>query len=290
MPLSTRGLIPFLAAACLASGAAHADPALPQVQLGATPAMLTEGDLLTFEFKLSKPAPAEGLDVRMTLLRDTDPLPGDADYFVDGSVNIAGFRFVRNDDGTVSDAVVSITPGARSAKLVAKTLADEVAEVEEHAVYALANNNAYDIDERRNAADFTISDRPVVGVDLVTQMPVREGRQMAFHFKLSRPAPTGGLPVRLALVRDSDPQPGDIQYFVAGSRNIADNQVVIENGTIYHLLVTIAEGATTATLLSDVIADGVAEGPEYALFKIAAGQAYSIDPEHDGVRLKLVDR
>jgi len=289
MFLPSRASIPLLAALSLVLGTVQAD-ALPRVQLRATPAIMTEGDLLTFEFKLSKPAPADGLEVRLTLLRDTDPLPGDADYFVDGSVNITGFRFIRNEDGTVSDAVVSIAPGARSAKLVAKTVVDEVAEVEEHAIYALANNNAYLIDEHRYLADFTISDRPVVGVDLKPELPVREGQQMAFHFKLSRPAPAGGLPVRLALVRDSDPQPGDIHYFVNGSKHIADNQVVIENGTIYHLLVTIEEGATTATLLSDIIADGVTEGSESALFKVAAGQGYSIDPNHDSLLVRLVDR
>ncbi|TAN67013.1 MAG: hypothetical protein EPN17_12350 [Methylobacter sp.] len=289
MFLSARASIPLLAVLSLIFNTVQAD-ALPLVQLRATPAIMTEGDLLTFEFKLSKPTPAEGLEVRLTLLRDTDPLPGDADYFVDGSVNVTGFRFVRNEDGTVSDAVVSIAPGVRSAKLVAKTLVDDIAEVEEHAIYALANNNAYLIDEQRYLADFTISDRPVVGVDLNSKLPVREGQQMAFRFNLSRPAPAGGLPVRLALVRDSDPQPGDIHYFVNGSKHIADSQVVIENGTIYHLLVTIAEGATTATLLADVIADGVTEGPESALFKIAVGQGYSIDPSHDSLLVRLVDR
>ncbi len=289
MFLLSRASIPLLAVLSLIFNTVQAD-ALPLVQLSATPAIMTEGDLLTFEFKLSKPAPAEGLEVRLTLLRDTDPLPGDADYFVDGSVNVTGFRFIRNEDGTVSDAVVSIAPGVRSAKLVAKTLVDDVAEVEEHAIYALANNNAYLIDKQRYLADFTISDRPVVGVDLKPELPVREGQQMAFRFKLSRPAPAGGLPVRLALVRDSDPQPGDIHYFVTGSEHIADNQVVIENGTIYHLLVTIEEGATTATLMADVIADNVSEGPESALFKIAAGQGYSIDPNHDTLAVRMVDR
>lgn len=289
MSTSSRICFPLLAALGLVFGTAQAD-ALPLLQLNATPPMVSEGGLLTFEFKLSKPAPAEGLEVRLTLLRDTDPLPGDIDYFVDGSVDVTGFRFIRKEDGTISDAVVSIAPGARSAKLVAKTLVDAVDEVEEHIVFALANNNAYRIDKQRNVADFTISDRPVVGVELNPQQPVHEGQQMAFRFKLSRPAPTGGLPVRLALVRDSDPQPGDIHYFVHGSKHIADSQVLIENGTIYHLMVTIEEGATTATLLSDVIADDVTEGPESALFKIAAGQNYSIDPEHNSLPVRLVDR
>lgn len=283
-----RSFCPSLAALSLFLGTAQADT-LPLVQLQSFPPVVTEGDLLNFDFRLSQPAPAGGLEVRMTLLRDTDPQPGDVEYFVAGSRNVTGFRLIRNADGSISDAVVSIAAGAKAARLVSKTVADEVAETEEHVVYALANNNAYAISDKKNRADFTISDFPVVGVHFEAPPPFREGTTMAIRFELSRPAPAGGLPVRLALLRDSDPQPGDVKYFIEGSENIVSNQVLEENGTIYHLLVTIAEGATSALLLSEVIADGVAEGPESAVFGLAVGPGYGIDSDHANLKVTITD-
>lgn len=83
--------------------------------------------------------------------------------------------------------------------------------------------------------------------------------------------PKGGLPVRLALLKDNDPAPGDVRYFVEGSQGITDVQVIQRNGTVYHLLVNIAEGVTDSMLRSAVLLDGKTERPEVGVFGLAAG-------------------
>ena len=112
---------------------------------------------------------------------------------------------------------------------------------------------------------------------------------MDFRFKLSRPAPIGGLPIRLALLKDTDPAPGDVRYFVGGSQGITDVQVIQRNGTVYHLLVNIAKGVTDAVLLSAVLLDRKTERPEVGVFGLAAGSGYSIDTEHAELTFRLID-
>lgn len=130
---------------------------------------------------------------------------------------------------------------------------------------------------------------PVVGV---TSSPdvAHEGGRLTFSFTLSAPAPEGGLPVQLALVRDTDPQPGDVTYFVEGSRNIDGFEMTFgDDGLIARAVVTIAAGATEAVMVSEVTADDVAEGTESATFELVAGEGYTVDPEHHTIDLTLED-
>ena len=273
----------------LASGGICAAPPLPMVKLSSMHGTVTEGDPVRFEFKLSRPAPPTGLNVRLTLYRDSDPLPGDVEYFVEGSRNVTGFELLRDESGQITDALVAIAPGARTATLVSKTLEDNATEGEEHVIYRLANSTGYGIHPKHHSAAFTITDRSVVSLTLGSPSPFREGSYMDFRVHLSRPAPQGGLPVRLALLKDSDPAPGDVRYFVEGSQGITDVQVIHRNGTVYHLLVNIAEGVTDAVLRSAVLLDGKAERPEVGVFGLAAGSGYSIDTEHAELTFRLID-
>jgi hypothetical protein len=261
----------------------------PMVQVTSSPVTVTEGDLVRFDFKMSRPAPLTGLNVRLTLYRDSDPLPGDVEYFVEGSRNVTGFDLLRDATGQITDAIVAIAPGARTATLVSKTLDDDAAEGEEHVVYRLANSTGYRIHPKNRSATFTITDRPVISLTLGSPPPFREGGFMDFRFHLSRPAPTGGLPVRLALLKDTDPEPGDVRYFVEGSQGITDTQVIQRNGTVYHLLVNIAEGVTDAVLRSAILTDKKTERPEIGVFGLAAGSGYSIDTVHAEITFRLID-
>jgi hypothetical protein len=111
-----------------------------------------------------------------------------------------------------------------------------------------------------------------------------------FNFDLSKPTLADGLTVRLSLLRDTDPTPGDIQYFVDGSSNITDFQLIRGgDGLITDALVTLAGGVTTATLLSNVIDDGVAEGSESITYGLAVGNGYSIDPQINSASFTIVD-
>ena len=120
---------------------------------------------------------------------------------------------------------------------------------------------------------------------------VEEGEQLNFVFNLSEPVPEGGLVVDLDLVEDTDPAPGDVTYFVDGSENVTDFELVIdeESGLIDKALVTLAEGATSATLVNDVIADDITEGPESATFALAEAEGYTIDPEVNAASYTLLD-
>ena len=273
----------------LISLSAMAAPRIPIVKVHAATHIATEGDLVRFDFSLSRPAPSSGLDVRMTLYRDSDPLPGDIEYFVEGSRNVTGFQLLRDQTGQINDAIVSIAPGAQSATLLSRTIEDGAAEGEEHINYRLANSTGYTIHPRHHSAEFTITDRPVVSVTLGSPSPFREGQYMDFCFNLSRPAPRGGLPVRLALLKDNDPPPGDVRYFVEGSQGITDAQVVQHNGTVYHLLIIIDEGATSALLRSAILVDGKRERPEVGVFGLAASTGYSINVDHAEVKFRLID-
>ena len=266
---------------------------LPTLSLSAQPNQVNEGEQLKFNFDLSEAAPSGGLTVNLDLVEDTDPLPGDITYFVDGSDNITDFKLLVNDDtGLIDGATVSIASGATSATLLSDIIADNATEGPESVKFGLANGN-YSIDGEDNAASFTI-------VDTSTDLPtlslsaqpseVNEGEQLKFNFDLSEAAPTGGLTVNLDLVEDTDPLPGDINYFVDGSDNITDFELLVneESGLIDGATVTIAEGSTSATLLSDIIADNATEGPESVKFGLAGGD-YSIDGEDNAASFTIVD-
>ncbi|HEV8711400.1 MAG TPA: hypothetical protein VGX03_01060 [Candidatus Binatia bacterium] len=263
---------------------------VPTVRFTAEPVIVSEGGQLFWHFRLTKPAPPEGLVLRLSLLRDTDPVPGDVQFFVEGSTNITNFQLIRGADGLVTDALVSVAEGARQATLVSTVIDDGVAEGEESATYALVVNTGYKIDRKRDSASFTLTDYPVVSLNSEPAV-VKEGEQLFFDFTLTKPAPAGGLVLRLTLARDTDPLAGDIQYFVAGSTNITGFQLVKgADGIIYNALVAIAEGATTATLVSHIIEDNVHEGREKITYRLAVGAGYSIDLINDSANFTIKDR
>lgn len=280
----------LLAGAAAAFAPAHADEqAGPTVGVTASPAVVSEGNQLTFSFTLSEPAPAEGLPVRLALYRDTDPAPGDIAYNVDGSNNIAGFELIRDDAGLITDAMVTIAGGATEATMLSNINADDVDEPEERVVFALAVSTGYEIDEEHDRAAFVISDYPVVAVTSEPES-VPEGSQLTMTFTLSKPAPEGGLPVRLALLRDTDPLPGDIAYNVEGGSNI-DGFALIRDSRdlITDAIVTLSAGATEAVMLSDIHADDVSEGPESVTFGLAVSASYAIDPDHNTVSFTIAE-
>ncbi len=263
------------------------------LSLNAEPTNVNEGEQLKFNFELSEAAPSGGLTVNLDLVEDTDPLPGDITYEVEGSENITGFELLINDDtGLIDGATVTIAEGATSATLLNDIIADNNTEGPESVKFGLASGD-YTIDSEDNAASFTIVD---TSTDLLTlslnaePTNVNEGEQLKFNFELSEAAPSGGLTVNLDLVEDTDPLPGDITYEVEGSENITGFELLIndDTGLIDGATVTIAEGATSATLLNDIIADNNTEGPESVKFGLASGD-YTIDSEDNAASFTIVD-
>ena len=261
---------------------------LPVVSVTAAPTFVTEGGQLKWNFNLSNAATTP-LVVKLDLTQDTDPLPGDIQYFVDGSKNITNFELVRNADGTINNALVTIAAGAKEATLLSNVIADGVVEGPESITYSLVSGNGYSVDPTVKNASFTIIDGlPVVSVTAAPTF-VTEGGQLKWNFNLSNAATTP-LVVKLDLTQDTDPLPGDIQYFVDGSKNITNFELVRNaDGTINNALVTIAAGAKEATLLSNVIADGVVEGPESITYSLVSGNGYSVDPTVKNASFTIID-
>ncbi|MEO1433466.1 MAG: calcium-binding protein [Cyanobacteria bacterium J06633_8] len=188
-----------------------------------------------------------------------------------------------------SPSFIIVEPGATQAKLMFTGIPDGVPEGEELSGFTILEGDGYTIDSNQSSANIIITDLPIVSLS-AEPTNVNEGEQLKFNFELTEAAPSGGLTVNLDLVEDTDPLPGDITYFVEGSENITDFNLIVndDSGLIDGATVTIAEGATSATLLNDIIADNNTEGPESVKFSLADGE-YSIDSEDNAASFTIVD-
>lgn len=278
----------LLAASLAYSGASMA---APKLSVGVTPGVNSEGQKMYFDFKLSEPTPPEGLTVRLAVYRDSDPPLGDVQYFVDGSCNVTGFELVKDVNGRMTDVRVTLAGNVKSARVASLVIDDGVTEPEERAVFVLAyQGTTYRIDAKRDRVDFTLTDYPVVSI-VNAKAVAQEGGKLPIFFKLSQPAPAGGLRVRLAALRNSDPAPGDLTYLTKGSVNISGYETT--RGTddqLDNLFVTIAEGTTEAKFYSDVVDDGIVEGTETLVFALAVGGNYSIDAKANTVIFEFSDK
>ncbi|MFM7119676.1 MAG: hypothetical protein ACKOZX_05405 [Gammaproteobacteria bacterium] len=265
--------------------------AAPKLSVAVAPGVISEGNNFNFDFKLTEPTPPEGLTLRLALYRDSDPQLGDVSYFVDGSRNITAFELVRNNSGQLTDMRVTLAGNVRSARLTSLVLDDGVPEPEERAVFALAyQGTRYDIDPKQDRVDFTLTDFPVVSVSS-PRPSAKEGEQIALLFRLSKPAPAGGLRIRLATLENSDPAPGDLTYLTDGSTQVTGYET--GRGTddqLDNLYVTIEAGATAARFVSTVTVDNVRERSETLTLSLAVGGDYSIDAAANTVRMRFIDK
>ena len=261
----------------------------PIVSLSSSPAIVSEGGQLSFDLNLSQAVPEGGLTVSLALLEGT-VAPEDIEYFVDDSTNITNFELVQGEDGSVTNALVTIAEGATTAKLVSNVVDDGVAELEESAKWALEAGEGYRINYWRNLANYTLTDFPVVSLSS-EPLVVSEGDNLIFNFELSKPTPAEGLTVKLSSLWDTDPAPGDIEYLVEDSTNITNFELSQRTGSlITDALVTLAGDITDAQLVFNVIEDGISERPEIARYALAPGNDYSIDPTKlNSVSYALVD-
>ncbi|MEA5622693.1 hypothetical protein [Nostoc sp. UHCC 0251] len=130
---------------------------------------------------------------------------------------------------------------------------------------------------------------PVVSVRTDSRN-VREGDQLRWNFNLTQPAPTNGLIVEFALTRDTDPLPGDIQYNVAGSTNVTSFELLRNSaGVITGAKVGIAAGANAASLVNNIIADNLTEGPESVTYTLINGTGYAVNPTRNAAQFTILD-
>ena len=85
------------------------------VSVSSTPAQITEGQPMTWTFKLSQPTPKEGLSVTLNLTQDDDPAPGDVKYNAPGSQGITQSAFTYKPDGSIQGMMVTLAGGVTEA-------------------------------------------------------------------------------------------------------------------------------------------------------------------------------
>ncbi|MBD2520704.1 DUF4114 domain-containing protein [Nostoc sp. FACHB-973] len=121
------------------------------------------------------------------------------------------------------------------------------------------------------------------------QTIIPEGEQYTWNFTLSQPAPAEGLTLNVDIFSDTDPAAGDFRFSSASSTNIANFQGIIEDGNAVGYAIQVAAGATEASVVFDIIDDGVIEGEESAIDVLLPGAGYQVDPNAQQVTFTLTD-
>ena len=127
---------------------------------------------------------------------------------------------------------------------------------------------------------------PIASISASSIAFVEGGETLTYTFRFTEPVPPGGLVLDI-LITDPDMQVDSEPNF-AEAGNIVDGETVIENGQAIAKL-TIAEGATEATLEFSAFEDNVAEGNEEFSLTLLPGDGYSLDPNNNSVTSVIVD-
>ncbi len=265
---------------------------LPLVSITGSPTFVTEasGTPEVVTIRLSQPAPVDGLKLNLVSF-DSDATDGDETVTTLNLSNIVSTP-LNNGKGSVITSV-KVAAGATEASLILTPNTDNLIEGPESNFFYLLPGDGYTVNPSLSFATTTLLDSsnvvPVVSVN-ATPSTVEEGSQLKWNFNLTQPAPTGGLTVEFALTEDTDPLPGDIEYNVTGSSNITSFELLRDSaGVITGAKVGIAAGATSATLLNNVIADGLLEGPESVTYTLINGDLYEVNPTTNAAKFTLAD-
>jgi hypothetical protein len=126
---------------------------------------------------------------------------------------------------------------------------------------------------------------PIVSILGSPKEPVREDGNVpeVFTFKLSEPAPVGGLKLNIVAF-DSDGVGGDEDLSTVGISNIEVDPLL--NAPIS---LTIEEGATIGKLILSPIADNVVEGTESSYIFLKPGANYTVNSSKSAAQTSLTD-
>lgn len=228
----------------------------------------------SFIIRLSKPAPVGGLELNLATF-DSDAQAGDETTSYTG---ITGFKTVGN-----SLTGVTIAPGATEARVTLTPVRDNVTEGEEISSLLLKAGNGYTINQTQKAASITITDLPVVSITTDATAPLAEGgkQSASFIIKLSKPAPTNGLALKLNAF-DTDGKTGDETLTATG---------IVEQltGNVIPTQLTIAPGATEARITFTPKADQDPEGLETSFLVVQESAAYTVDPSQGVASIAIND-
>ena len=255
---------------------------VPIVGLSTDINTVNEGENLALNFNLSQPVAAGGLTVELNLIEGSDSFAAGFEFLPEASSNITNLEFITNDAGEITGANVTFAEGATEASIVSEIVADNVTEGDESFSLGLVDLDTYNISN--GDVNFTIIDTstgdnaslPIVGLstDINT---VNEGENLALNFNLSQPVAAGGLTVELNLIEGSDSFAAGFEFLPEASSNITNLEFITNDaGEITGANVTFAEGATEASIVSEIVADNVTEGDESFSLGLVDGDAYDV--------------
>ncbi|MEO1433229.1 MAG: hypothetical protein AAFV71_30025, partial [Cyanobacteria bacterium J06633_8] len=254
---------------------------------------VTEGDTFAWNFNLNRPAPEGGLTLSLPITLNNDPAPGDVIYNVEGSTNISDFGFITQDDVSVG-FTLTIPEGETEATLVSQAVVDDIAEFDEIFTTVLADGNDYVANPVSNEVVTTIVEdgvAPISSAPVVSITPSAlistEGDRFAWDFSLDKPVPEGGLTLSLPITQNNDPEPGDVDYNVEGSTGITDFDFIVEDNISIGFSVTLEEGITSATLVSEAVVDDndIEEAADEIFTTVLAdGVDYRANPDSNEVQ------
>ena len=134
-----------------------------------------------------------------------------------------------------------------------------------------------------------LTEKPVVSFT-TEQVIVGEGNKFAWNFSLDQPVPEGGLTLNLPVTQNNDPAPGDVIYNVEGSSGISDFNFLVQDDVSLGFRITLAEGVTEATLVSEAVADDIEEIDEIATVALADGEDYKANPDSNQVNIIITEQ
>ena len=134
----------------------------------------------------------------------------------------------------------------------------------------------------------TSTDLPVVSLSVSPELVSENNEQFTLTLNLSKPAPAGGLEVIFSET-DSDNAFGDITSppELTNASNFQSLNPVGEE--LARSVITIAEGATTASLSWKTLADSQTEGKETTTYTLLSNEGYQVDTDNSVDTLTILD-
>lgn len=137
-----------------------------------------------------------------------------------------------------------------------------------------------------------MSNNSIPLVSLTTDVSqIDEGEQLAIDFDLSSIVPNGGLDIELDLIEGSDSLTQGFEFLPEASSNISNLEFISDEttGEFTGAKVTLAEGVSDATIVSEIIADNTTEGDESVSLGLVASEDYAVDRANDTISLTIND-
>ena len=133
---------------------------------------------------------------------------------------------------------------------------------------------------------FEVQPLPTVSIEIEPTLVVEGGEPQAFTFKLSEPAPPGGLVVD-TFINNPD---GEVDIVPSSEpmQNVTDARSRMEDGRRIDQL-TVAEGATEASLNFSALEDDVVEGNEPFFITLLPKDGYIVDANNNIANSVIAD-